>query len=1043
MPSWLKILFKRSVWAIISLFFVVLLVIAIIAETAVKPYERWIDQYLGVRRTFLEEDELEEGEEPVDTNYYPANYAKYNDDNVTPEDLESFYKMQGNGYAVSQQVNEEGMVLLWNKNDALPLDPETETNVSTFGIMGISHKDGDGNWADNWAYHATGSANVDLRKQTDATHDGVSILKIEGHPELDVGPRFDKSLKKFGFEVNQSVIESTWENGDKTQMNGYEAPKKTKDEVEWSVLQGDTKNNPINTTITTYNDVVFYTIGRWTGEGQTEEKGNRAGKGAYLTDKEKSVLNGLSELRASNSIKKLVVLMAYANPIDINDFKNYNIDAALWVGNGGNTATDSIVNVLVGNVSPSGKLVDTWAYDNNSAPAAVNYGYMEYDDPNKLIVSEYNENVNAYLVYQEGIYVGYRYYETRYEDSVMNKGGAKSSKGVVAGSGNWDYNAEVAYPFGYGTSYTTFEYSGFHVEKDGSNYEISVTVTNTGKYAGKETVQIYLQKPYTEFDQTNKIEKAAVELVGYAKTNTLAPNGKDGNSQTLTITVPEYEFKTYDANVNKTYIIEKGDYYLTAAANAHDAVNNILAKKGYGTSDGMDAEGNEKFAYMTKYSSTKKYENPYGSEVTNQFDDIDINKYDGTNNKVTYLSRNDWNGTYPDAATVLKATAKIAEELSYDAKVINNPEDEMPKMGDGKAESYTLKLIQLKGVDYDDPLWDDLLDTLTYDDMLKLIKHSMVELEGIAANAGAVYDGPIGMRDAYIGELGARCAYPCAPILAATYNDELIAKMTDNFADQSLVYGRSGLWGVSSNIHRTHFNGRNNEYYSEDGYLAGHVCAVQVKALTSRGILTYVKHLALNNYEAARVGVNTWANEQSVREIYLKAFEESATEGGGNGFMTSYNRIGTKWTGAHAGLLTNVLRDEWSFKGVTCTDYADKSFKFMGNPSYPNLIANAVIAGQDEWIADVVTGADFNNAAYKNNATFVLALRESAHRNLYTRIETAAMNGVGSNTRVVVKIPAWQQAITNLKIAAGVFTGAALAVLVTSWVLWYLGKRNG
>ncbi len=1046
----LKKIFNKSVWTVVAVFFIILLIIASIAETAVLPYVHWIDRYMNVRRTFLVNDTVE-GAEPEDTNYYPTKYPiTFNENGDVVRELKDSYEVQKYAYDASRRVNEEGMVLLWNNEvdgkPALPIDKSKEKNVSTYGIMGLSYKN-NGTWVDNWAYHATGSANVDLRNQTDATHDGVSILpNVEGYPELNVGPRLSMSLEKHGFNVNPNVIKSTWENGDKAQMNGYEKNKYTKKEVLWSTLEGDTTNNPVSSTVNSYNDVVLYTIGRWTGEGQTVG-GDWKNTVDYvgLSDNEKSVLQGLSDLRENGSIKKLVVLIAFSNPMDIEDFEDYNIDACLWAGNGGNTATDSIVNVLVGDANPSGKLVDTWAYNSHSAPGAVNDGwYWTYDDPEKLIYNDYMENIDAYLVYQEGIYVGYRYYETRYEDAVMGKGNAKSSKGIIAGGGNeWSYKSEVAYPFGYGLSYTDFEYGNFDVRHRDGNYEVSVTVTNTGTVAGKESVQVYLQKPYTDHDKQYGVEKAAVELVGYAKTGVLQP----GASQPLTVKVSEYEFKSYDSNHYKTYIREGGDYYLTVGKNSHDAVNNILAEKGYKVSDGMDAAGDAKMVYKTSVFSTEKYENPYGKEVTNRFDDVDINKFDGKTNKVTYLSRNDWSGTYPDAAGVkLTATKAIADGLSNEKAIINDPNDEPVVFGSGKEEDYVLKLIQLRGVDYEDPLWDDLLDTLSYDDMIHLLSGSMIEVEGIAAKNGDVYDGPIGMRDAYDGDLGARCAFPSAPILAATYNDELISEMSDWFAELQLRMGRNGLWGVSTNIHRNNYNGRNNEYYSEDGFLSGKVCAVQVETMTKRGILVYTKHLILNENEMMRAGGNIWANEQSIREIYLKAYEASITEAGGNGIMTSYNRIGTTWTGAHKGLMTGVLRDEWSFKGVTCTDYANGIFAYMGGyddkvGNKVNVMVNSVIAGQDEWIAGI-TEAAFKTDDLKNNATFCQALRESAHRNLYTRNYTSAMNGIGSNTRIEVRLPAWQLAITALKIIAIVFTVIALAGAVAGWVFWFIDRRK-
>lgn len=1053
----LKILnkiFKRSIWTIAALFFVIMMTIGIIAESAVKPYVYWIDDFLGVRRTFLVEKE-QEGEtpaEPEDTNYYPIK-EKYADG------LDGWYKLYKDAYAINQQVNEEGTVLLWNKDDALPLNTSTEKNVSTYGIMSLSHKDGKGTWVDNWPYHPDGSATIDLRSQTDDRVDGVSILKVDGYPELNIGPRLSKSLESAGFNVNPAVIESTWANGDKSQMNGYAKNKYTKEEVEWSVLAGDTANNPVTATTSQYNDAVIYTVGRYVGEGDTvggDWKNTKVLIG--LSDKEKSVLNGLSELRAKNQIKKLIVLIAFSNPMDMKDFEAYNIDACLWVGNGGNTSTEAVVSVLTGKANPSGRLVDTWAFDSHSSPAAINDGwYWQYDDPNKLIFNNYTENPDAYIIYQEGIYVGYRYYETRYEDSVLKSGNAASTAGVVNGSGNWSYGKEVAYPFGYGTSYTTFEYGDFGVRHGDGNYTVSVTVKNTGKVAGKETVQVYLQKPYTEFDVNNKIEKASVELVGYAKTETLKP----GATETVNINVSEYEFKTYDEYVNKTYILEKGDYYLTVGKNAHDAVNNILAQKGKTVADGMDAEGNKKLVYKTSVSSTRTVENPYGDEVTNQFDDVDINKFDGTVNKVTYLTRNDWQSTYPKANeqnVKLVATEKIAAALSDDKPAINNSDDE--KVTFGRKLDTPINLIQMRGVPFDDPMWRDFLDQLTYDDMISLLGKSQMAVTSVAANAGKVYDGPLGYRDGFNGSLTARCAFPCAPTVAATFNDGLVASMSDMYADLCLKFGDTfdddeaqaltGVWGVSTNIHRTNYNGRNNEYYSEDGFLSGKMCADQVKALTDRGIQTYIKHLILNENEMMRAGGNMWSNEQAIREIYLKAYEASIVEAGSLGVMTSYNRIGCTWTGAHQGLLRGVLFGEWSFTGVTCTDYASNGFRYMGSEGNydggkigcdPNVMANAVIAGQDEWIAGITEDA-LKTDALKNNNTFCQALRDMAHRNLYTRNYTAAMNGIGSNTRVVIVIPTWQQSITVLKIVGAVMFALALAGTIAGWVFWYLNKKR-
>lgn len=1034
MKKVLRILLKRSVWAVISVFFAILFAILAVAKDAVVPHQKWIDNYFGVRRTFLVNDDKKDDAQAVDTNYYPTKYETYgeNDERVVSE----LVKMQNDALDASKRVNDEGMVLLWNKDNALPLSKTDEKHVSTFGVHGLAY-DNNGTWIDNWIYHGTGSANIDLRKN-------VGMVEENG---LNIGPRLQLSLENRGIEYNQKLIDSTWKNlEDKSTPNGYEAvqtgAKRDRKEVSWQLLQGDTGNKPLTEMKNTYGDAAIYVIGRYEGEGKdVKDKLN-------LTAEEKTVLKGLSDARAAGDVKKVIVVLLLPNPMNMKEFEEYSIDACLWAGYGGNTATEAVCDVLWGDVNPSGKVVDTWAYDANSAPASVNYGDFKYADGSSIYngAAEHND---AYVAYQEGIYVGYRYYETRYEDSVIGGRNAVSNKGTVAGNGNWNYSAEVKYPFGYGTGYTTFAYSGYSVAEKGDDYEISVTVTNLGNVAGKESVQIYLQKPYTEYDVNKGIEKAAVELVGYAKTGELKPHGREGDKQTLTITVPKYEFKTYDSYGEKTYILEKGDYYLAAGSNAHDAVNNILAAKGYTKANGMDADGNKALTHKITYGrddfetySVSYNSTSLGYEITNRFDDADINLYEGTKEqKIKYLSRNNWGETYPVTAVALTANRTIIDALKLNKDVENNAEDKMPKEGDANLdveERVELKLIQLRGVPYGDPLWDDLVDQLTYDELIGLLKGSAMPIESIAAMEGSVYDGPCGCRDDYIDELGARCAFPCAPIVAATFNDELVEEMAVAFGEVIRQHERTGIWGVSSNIHRLPYNGRNWEYFAEDGFLSGKMTAAEAKGIMSKGVVVYNKHFALNNMEINRNGVNTWANEQTIREIYLKAFEAGVTEANGNGMMSAYNRIGCTYAGEHKGLLTDVLRNEWGFKGVVASDYPDREYMGKGQPK---VIARAVIAGQDEWISDVV-GNQLNTDEFKNNATLRIALRESAKRNLYVRVNSCVVNGMDSNTRVVTIMPEWQKAIHTAEISVGVIMGVCVLITAGCWVFRFFDRRK-
>lgn len=1005
-------IFKRSVWALIALFFVILFTIFMVARDAVVPFERMIDRHFGVRRTFLVTDE---GGEAEDTEYYKAKYAM---------DLDGHRQMQKDALEVSERVNEEGIVLLWNKDNALPLDAEKEKNVSTFGVHALSHDDGSGKIVDKWVYHGTGSANVDLRQD-------VGILEGEG---LDIGPRLTRSLERRGLSYNQALLDATWDNlEDKRNPNGYDAVthgwKRTMKEVPWATLESDT-HDPIGSMLTTYNDAAIYTVARYTGEGKNLDEE------LDLTEAEQSVLKGLSDLRTAGKIKKVILVISFPNAMNIDTFAGYNIDACLWVGYGGNTATEALTEILVGNVNPSGHLPDTWAYKAAAAPASVNFGHFQYGGDISGIDNGSNENNDKYVAYQEGIYVGYRYFETRYEDSVIGGRGASSAKGVVAGKGDWQYGAEVAYPFGYGSGYTTFAYSDYSVVRDGSDYKVSLTVANTGKVAGKDAVQIYLQKPYTDYDKATGIEKAAVELVGYAKTDTIEPDG----SVKVTVTVPEYEFKSYDSYGKKTYILEKGDYYLAAGADAHDAVNNILAAKGYTKASGMDADGNKDLVFKKNYlwDDFDTYAtSPADAEVTNRFDDADINLYGGTSGqKIKYLSRSDWNGTYPTEGVTLTATPEIVAALKFAKEIPADPDAVLPVRDKVTSEYGKLNLIQLKDVPYDDPLWDDLLNQLTYEEQVGLLKGSCMPIESITAPEGDVYDGPCGMRDAFLGDLGARVAFPCGPIVSATFNDALIEEMAVAFGEVAAHHEFTGIWGISTNIHRLPNNGRNWEYFAEDGFLAGRMTAAETKGLTQKGIIVYTKHFALNEQERHRIGINTWANEQTIREIYLKAFEAGVTKAHGNGIMTSYNRIGCTWTGQHKGLLQEVLRYEWGFVGVTATDWCTYECMGVDNPA---IIATAVVAGQDEWITNIVLD---QVDQYKGNATFGVALRESAHRNLYTRVHTRAMNGVGTNTHVVFVTPDWQKAIDTVAIVAGVLMGVSLAGTAAAWVFWFLTRRK-
>lgn len=549
--------------------------------------------------------------------YYASDY-----DNE--EDLKAYLKETG------IELEREGMVLLKNDNNALPL-AEGE-KVSCF---------------------LSGSANFNYSSS------GSSAAQTEGYPTLK------EALTEGGLSVNETLW-SFYTGGDAsgygrtTMGNTYLI-----NEAGWDVYTDD-----VIASVSDYGTAIV-NIARDSGEGKdisTTKSDGEDGSYLSLSSQEKEVLQQLTAMKAEGTVSKIIVLLNSSAAIQL-DFlyeDDIDVDACLWVGNVGSSGIYAIGDVLTGVTTPSGKLSDTYVQDNFSSPAMASWMQNQYSSFSQKYTNAADYDLNStqenYAVYVEGIYVGYRYYETRYEDYVME----------TDGTGDYDYSSVVAYPFGYGLSYTTFEYSDFAVEETDTAFEVDVTVTNTGDYDGKEVVEIYIQKPYTDYDRENGIEKASAELAGYAKTGVLSA---DGGSETVHISVEKERLKTYDANGYQTYILEDGTYYLTAAADSHSAVNNILAAKGY-TSDGtdgrMDADGSEEMVYAweneTLDAEIYSVSTQTGAEITNQFDDADVNRYEGSgDNTVTYVSRNDWTGTWPTEAVSLSiATEQMAEDISSD-----------------------------------------------------------------------------------------------------------------------------------------------------------------------------------------------------------------------------------------------------------------------------------------------------------------------------------------------------------------------------------------
>ncbi len=843
-----------------------------------------------------------------------------------------------------EQVEGEGATLLMN-DGALPLS--SGAAVSCFSSSSV-----------NLVYGGTGSGNVDASS----------------------APTLRQALEDAGFQVNDTLwsfyTEGAGSEYKRTDSSLMDKSGASLGEVPWSVYTDDVLGS-----VSSYGDAAIVVIGRIGGEGS--DCAHDGVNYLALDQDEKDMLAGVAALKESGQIKNIIVLLNSSNAIQLDFLKedSYGIDAVLWIGGVGSTGINAVADILAGAVVPSGRLVDTFCYDNYSSPAMVNFGTSQFGSAEELGLGG---DASNYIVYQEGIYVGYKYYETRYEDTVMGTGNA----------GDYDYSADVAYPFGFGLSYTEFEYSDMSVNYNSSTdqYEVQVTVTNTGDtYAGKETVQVYAQSPYTQYDIDNGVEKAAVALCGFGKTRILNP----GESETLTVLVNKRDLASYDAYGAKTYIMDEGDYYLTAARNAHDAVNNVLAAKGF---TGTDTAGDETLTWKwtNKSLDTTTYAvSANGTPITNQFDNADLNLYEGSPISITYLSRSDWTGTFPTGKVQLIANDAMAADLvnrRYDAADYET--QTIPTFG----AKNGLNLIDLRGADFDDPQWDLLLDQMTFKEMARMSADAFHWTIGASSiNAPAVRDenGPQGLTASLMHADIDAMACTSEDVMAATFNRELLAEVGRCIADDCLDAGVAKLYGPGNNIHRTPFAGRNFEYYSEDGYLSGQISAAEVKEIETRVINVLMKHFALNDCEENRSGLSTWSNEQAIREIYLKAFQTVIEEAPGSGVMDAFNRFGCIWAGGHYGLLTNVLRGEWGCTGLIITDNA--VMPYMDGP-------DGIMAGGTLFDA-MGPLARMGLNSYSKDPVIANRLREATHWNLYVTVNSAAMNGIGPDTTVKMVAP--------------------------------------
>ena len=911
----------------------------------------------------------------------------------------SVAELKAAGEALVREVESEGIVLLKNENNTLPLPAGSE--IALVGVSSVFP-----------VYAGSGSGAVDAAG----------------------APDFRKALEASGFTVVNGPMLQAYvdEHG--------ERPKGDVGEMGWKWLKRKSKNDDGDETIGNGEHVVFV-IGRTGGEGNdlTGNVASDAEDYLALNDNEIEILEGLAEMKEDEEIASITVVINSANPISVGFLfeEDYGIDAALWVGSVGQTGVYAVGDVLCGAVNPSGSLPDTWWIDNQLNPVQSNFGAYTYTSGGENLGNSHNK----YVVYQEGIYLGYKYTETRYEDVVMG----------TPNAGRFNWADVVAYPFGYGMSFTTFAYSDMKVEKTGTGadtaYVLTVTVTNTGDVAGKKTVQVYAQKPYTEYDVANGIEKASAELVGYGKTAILEP----GASETVTVTVPEYFLTSYDATGTGVYILSEGTHYLTVADNSHEAVNNILTVKGFTTANGMTRDGDAAMVYPVDYTfDAETYSKAYGTgnDVTSLFDEADINRYSGRgDNSVVYYSRNDWAGTVTNKTVQLYMTEEMrALSVLDDSDLPTFTEaDEWPVMGE--KDGVGIQLIHMKGIAFDDPMWETFMDQLTFDELAAICARGLrmtASVTSVGKPETLDHNGPAGVTQQYsLGPNGYATqtndpdkglkgtAFPCNGIIAATFNDELVYRVGQLIGEDAMWAGYAGLYGTGLNIHRSPYAGRVFEYYSEDGILTGLIDTVETLGIQEKGVYVYNKHFVLNDQENNRAGIATWINEQALREIYLRAFELPIVNADAKCVMTAYNRLGQVWAGAYRELLEDWLRGEAGMDGFCVTDMYDNSYMVK---------VHEVLAGNDipdDYADKLDEFTPYGPNGAKANPIVAQHMRLSAKRVMYIVANSRGMDGIDSSIYIVENLAWWQ-----LTLRACQWTFVGLTVIAAALLVLDIAKEK-
>jgi beta-glucosidase len=992
-----RIMKNKKLWTGLSSVFSFLLCFAIIGTNCALGYASTINGALGITTSKLVS--TDDGD-TTDTQYYKSEYGELNGDNLK--------KLIEDTHEQTITEEEEGAVLLKNDNNALPLASD-ELNVTLFG-------------------HAVAQPlfrNSSAGSGASTTEEGIDLYH---------------GLKNAGFSINDTLFNAYLNSPTKRGVAGFNFA--TQETSTWSFGEENISfytNDLRASWENDYNDVAIVMLARQGGEGSElyMEDPQEGISQLALHQEEKDLLKMIKD---SGKFEKTIVLLNSGNPLELGWLEEYGVDACLWIGCPGEKGFVGVANILTGAANPSGRLTDTYAVNSLSAPANVNNSYnnQSWSNLEEVLANtgDSEEEASFYAVQAEGIYIGYKYYETRYEDLILGRYNANGAAGASSGNA-WNYTEEVTYPFGYGLSYTTFDQVLDSVEIGEDTIQVKVTVTNTGAAAGKSAVQIYAQTPYSEYEQKNLVEKSAIQLLDFGKTGLLQP----GESETLTIECDKYLLASYDYVGAKGYILSEGDYFISLGDNAHDALNNVLSSKGaQGMVDvtGAAASGNTEktYTWTEKFDDQKYSTSETGVKVTNQFDDANINNW--IEGSVTYLSRSDWQGTYPVAVPVA-----LTEEMMkiYNGELYEKPAD-APSVSDfTQGDNQGIPLVAMLGVDYQDSLWETFLNQMTIEEMASLIADSFgtKEVTSIDKPAVSVGDGPDGIGgmvaafdEAKYGFTAPTNCYTSEGILAATFNKDLMKRRGELMGEEGLFLGIMEIWGPGADLHRTPFGGRNFEYFSEDANM-NYLCEIPyVIAMQSKGVNAGPKHITGNDQENNREGVACFFNEQAFREGSLRGFEGAVVKGDAHALMQGFNRLGLIGCSSSTALNNQVIRNEWGFIGHIETDATAGATE-----GYKAHYTTNITAGTDSYCLDFsgTSAMVIAEAITSTDDGYLLSnLRRAAKNILYVVANSNVMNGYSTNSKVVSITPWWQPTMYGFIALFAVLDILSLVMLTLSLI---------